>query len=76
MCSILVEKYGIKVPGKEKEEAASLIIKLIPGLRDPLGKTGYVRIHIIYIILIYFVTNFRKHFIQIEMVGKGTLHGG
>ncbi|KAK9736427.1 hypothetical protein QE152_g12491 [Popillia japonica] len=41
MCSILVEKYGIKVPGKEKEEAASLIIKLIPGLRDPLGKTGY-----------------------------------
>lgn len=42
MCSILIEKYGTKVPVCEKENIALMIIKLIPCLRDPMGKKGYV----------------------------------
>lgn len=49
VCSILIEKWGSKIPTHEKEKAAQAIINFFPNLKDPLAKKGYVCIIVSYI---------------------------
>lgn len=44
ICSILVERYGIKIPVAMKEKAAQIIVKIFPNLKDTMAEKGYVRV--------------------------------
>lgn len=38
----MVERYGLSIPTKIKEEYAKCITEIFPALRDPFGDKGYV----------------------------------
>ncbi|CAH0562922.1 unnamed protein product [Brassicogethes aeneus] len=41
VCDLIVERYGLSIPTKIKEEYAKCIIEIFPNLRDPFSPKGY-----------------------------------
>lgn len=51
-CSVLIEKFTIKVPEYAKIDLAKAIVTIFPKLRDPFSKEGYVSLSTFIIIFI------------------------
>lgn len=41
--SVMIERYGYHIPVFIKQEFAKAIVEMLPLLKDPHGKYGYVR---------------------------------